>query len=64
MSASMDSEKQEEGSSLGKAQEGEEGKVSSGVPDILSHAAMHNAYYICHNVQVGQWDISNENISK
>ena len=27
--------------------------VKSGPPDILSQAAMSNAYYICHNVQVG-----------
>ena len=25
---------------------------ASGPPDVLSGPAMHNAYYICHNVQV------------
>ena len=24
----------------------------AGPPDVLSAPAMHNAYYICHNVQV------------
>jgi hypothetical protein len=30
----------------------ETSKSSGGAPDILSQAAMSNAYYICHNVQV------------
>ena len=33
---------------------GQPEKEASGPPDILSKAAMHNAYYICHNVQVRQ----------
>ena len=28
-------------------------KTGGGPPDILSEPAMHNAYFICHNVQVG-----------
>ena len=27
-------------------------KGAGGPPDILSQPAMHNAYFICHNVQV------------
>ena len=27
-------------------------KGGGGPPDILSQPAMHNAYFICHNVQV------------
>ena len=35
----------------------EPGRVEATVPDILSPAAMHNAYFICHNVQVGEgWE--------
>ena len=33
-------------------QNDDKGRNSEG-PDVLSEAAMINAYYICHNVQVG-----------
>lgn len=53
----MEKEEKKKGKEKGKSKaksgndKTEEGGKSSTVADILSEPAMHNAYFICHNVQ-------------